>query len=51
VGIEEKKRRGLFLQVLDEHHQHHVLQHVREIAGVEGVAVVHGGSGIVQEVG
>jgi hypothetical protein len=28
--------------VLDEHDQHDVLEHVREVAGVESVAVVHG---------
>ena len=41
VRVEEEERRGLLLEMLDEHHEHHVLQHVREVAGVEGVAVVH----------
>jgi len=42
VRIEVEEWRGLLLQVLDEHHEHHVLQHVREVAGVVGVAIVHG---------
>ena len=42
VRVEEQEWGGLLLQVLDEHHEHDVLEHVREVAGVEGVAVVHG---------
>jgi hypothetical protein len=41
VGIEVHERRGLRLQVLDQHRQDDVLDHVRVVAGVERVAIVH----------
>ena len=42
VGIDGAKRRGLGFQMLDNEREDRVLQHVREIASVMGVAIVHG---------
>jgi hypothetical protein len=41
VCVEVEERRRLFFEVLDELDQQDVLEHVREIAGVVRVAVVH----------
>jgi len=41
MRIEVKERGGLLLQVLDEHHEHDVLQHVREVPSMERVAIIH----------
>ena len=40
MRVDDAERRRLQLQVLDDERQHHVLEHVREIAGVIGVAIV-----------
>jgi hypothetical protein len=41
VRIEIEEWRRLLLQVLDQHDEHHVLQHVGEVPGMERVAIVH----------
>ena len=43
VGIQRKTGRGLGDQGVAQGQQHDVLEHVRVVAGVEGVAVVHAG--------
>jgi hypothetical protein len=49
VQVEDTEGRGLGLQMLQNAREYGVLHHVGEIAGVEGVAVVHaavlGGAG------
>ncbi len=42
MRVDDAERRRLQLQVLDDERQHGVLDDVREISGVVGVAVVHG---------
>lgn len=44
MGIEDAERRRLLAQMREDQHEHDVLHDVGEIAGMEGVAVVHGRS-------
>jgi hypothetical protein len=41
VGVEVQKALVLLLQRAKQCEQHHVLVHVREVAGVEAMAVLH----------
>ena len=41
MRVEVEQRLRLALQPLEQREQHDVLVHVREVAGVEGVAIVH----------
>ena len=40
--IDDRERRLLPLQVLDNRDKRHVLENIRKISGVEGMAIVHG---------
>src|SRR5690606_23491948 len=44
MGVDDAEGAGLALQVLDDARQHRMLEHVGEVSGVEGVAVIHRGS-------
>src|SRR5205085_1103228 len=43
MAVDDAKGGRLLLQIKQDAHEHDVLDDVGEIAGVEGVAVVHGG--------
>jgi hypothetical protein len=42
MRIERGERRGLGLQIGEAPEQHGVLEHVGMVAGVEGMAIIHG---------
>jgi hypothetical protein len=42
MGVDDPKRRRFQLEILDQPAEDEVLHHIGEIAGMEGVAVVHG---------
>ena len=44
MGVDDAESRRLGAQVHENAHQHGVLDDIREIAGVEGVAIVHAGT-------
>ena len=43
MGVDDAKRRRLLLQIGQDADQHDVLDDVGEVAGMEGVAIVHDG--------
>ena len=49
MGVDEAERRRLGLQRLDQRQQHGVFEDVGKVAGVIGVAIVHGGHGKVSD--
>ena len=42
MGIEDAERRRLRAQMQQDAHEHRVLEDIGEVAGVKGVAIVHG---------
>jgi hypothetical protein len=42
MRVDDTERGRLLFQVFEAQHEHGVLEHIREIAGMKGVAVVHG---------
>src|SRR5262249_56414769 len=42
MGVDDAKGRGLLAQMHEDAHQYCVLDHIGEIAGVKGMAVIHG---------
>ena len=42
VAANGAEGRGLAAQMHKDAHEHRVLDHIREIAGVKGVAIIHG---------
>src|SRR5215831_20771179 len=42
MGFDDAEGRGLAAQMHKDAHEHRVLHHIREIAGVKGVAIIHG---------
>jgi hypothetical protein len=41
MGVDDAERRRLLTQMHEDAHQHRVLDHISEVAGVEGVTIVH----------
>ena len=48
MGVEHREGRGLAPQRIEQQEQQRVLQAIRVVAGMEGVAVVHGGAVIAR---
>ena len=42
MGVDDAERRRFLAQMHEDAHQHRVLDHIGEIAGVKGVAIIHG---------
>ena len=42
MRVDHPERRGLLAQMHEDPREHRVLDHVGEIPGMEGVAVIHG---------
>jgi hypothetical protein len=42
VGVEHEERAVLALEAVDQGQLHDVLEHIGVVAGMEGVAIVHG---------
>jgi len=51
MGVDDAEGRRLGAQMEQDAHQHRVLEHVGEAAGVEGVAIVHARDLITRAVG
>ena len=41
MGVDHRERRGFARQMIQDGHQRDVLDHIGEIAGMKGVAVIH----------
>jgi hypothetical protein len=41
MGVDDADRRVLLLQIEDDPRQHRMLDHIGEVSGVKGVAIVH----------
>jgi len=41
VGVDDAERRRLLAQVREDAHQHRVLDHIGEVAGMKDVTIIH----------
>ena len=42
MGVDHAERRRLAAQIMQDAAKHRMLEHIGEIAGMEGVAIIHG---------